>query len=326
MKKRYRNYTAKKYKLPKRILFFVICALIIFILALMLGNHLKYKMESADIDRTPVETYSEAETSAPIGIENGNAEHPDWVACVRAGYLDIVGAADTAAVRAAVDKLKADGFNAISFVCIKDGRFTFASKAVEEYSRLPASGTVVSFENLTEAVSYAKGKGMRTSALYEKGADEALDASVCAELASMGFDEIIICGYEELLSENGGEITPCIEYLKKIRIGAEGCAVSLSLSPAAYTYARNSYQIEKLFTYAEFMTIDMTGLELPDAENICGEIMGSFLTYMLRPVIEGEAEDIAKLLSDKSVLAVQYISSIPEPEPETTVPETVPGI
>ncbi len=323
-KKRYRNYTAKKYKLPKRILFFAVCALVIFIFALILGNNLKTKMENADINREPIETKDEAETAAPSGIENGDATHPDSCAGVKAGYLSIANAADAAEVRIAVDKLREDGFNAISFICISDNRLTYASKVTEDYSRLPASDSVISFELLSEAVSYSEQIGLRTSAIYTKGNDASLDKAICGELATMGFDEIIISGFEDLLSEDGGTITPCIEYLKKIRRSTEGCNISLALSPAAYTYARNSYQIEKLFTYAEFMTIDMTELDLAAATELCSNISGSFSTYMLRPLINGEAEDIAAMLSEKSISSVQYLSLIPEKEADTT-PDTEPA-
>lgn len=317
-KKRYRNYTAKKYRLPKRILFFVICAIAIFIFALVLGHNLKAKMENADIDREPIETNNNAETAPPSGIEDGNAQHSEKYANIKAGHLDIIAAADTSEVRATVDKLKADGFNAISFVCISDGKLTYASKATSEYSRLPSSESIVTFENLTEAVSYAKSKGMQTSAFYLKGTEETLDYLICGELASIGFDEIILSGFENLLTENGGEITPCIEYLKKIRSGIGNCALSLSLKPAAYTHARNSYQIEKLFTYAEFMTVDMTELDADSAAELCSKISGSFSIYMLRPILMGEATDISAVLLEKDIVSVQYISNIPSPEPEDT--------
>lgn len=323
-KKRYRNYTAKKYKLPKRILFFVICALVIFIFALILGNNLKNKMENADINREPIETYNDAETQAPSGISDGDARHPEACANVKAGYLTLNSTMETADVKAEIDKIKSNGFNAVSFICVSEGKLTYASKAAEDYSRLPSSESVIPFEVLTDALSYAKQKGLRASAVYTKGTDATLDALICGELVSVGFDEIILGGFENLLSESGGAITPCIEYLKQIRRGAEGCNISLSLSPAAYSYARNSYQIEKLFTYAEFMTIDMTELDAAAAEELCRNIAGSFSIYMLRPLIKGEPNDIIAVLSGNSIVSAQYVSPIPEAIPETT-PDTEPA-
>lgn len=317
-KKRYRSYTAKKYRLPKRILFFAVCAIIIFCFALILGNNLKKRMENAPIDRNPVETQDFSEDKLSNDISNGDAAHPENKATVKAGYIDLSNISDQKDLRKRVDSVVSDGFNAISFIAIKDGKLTYASNAIEEYSRLPASSEIVSVETLSEAVAYAKAKNITTSAVFCKGDDNVLDAIICGELSQIGFDEIIISGFEDLLTDKGGEITPCITYIRNIRTSASTSHISLSLSPSAYTYARNSYQIEKLFTYAEFLTIDMTAIDPEGAAKLCDEISGSFSIYMLRPVVNGEAAEISSLLREKGVSAIQYLSPIPKAAPADT--------
>jgi len=317
VKRKYRSYTAKKYKLPKRILFFAICALVIFCFALMVGNNLKKQMENADINREPIETQDFDNSNVPGGIENGNAEHPKDKANIKAGYLDLRDLTDTDDFDDRVDALKKEGFNALSFRVLENGYLTYASKAIEDYSRLPASPEAISMETVASAVSYAQKRNMICSALFLKGNDSVLDAMLCAELSELGFDEIIICGFESLLTENGGEITPCIEYIKSIRASAPEAHISLSLAPSAYTYARNSYQIEKLFTYAEFLTIDMTNLDAEAAGKLCSDISGSFGAYALRPLVKGEAADIIVLLGEKNIEAIQYTSPVPPPETDT---------
>ncbi len=322
MKKRYRSYTAKKYKLPKRILFFGVCAIIIFCFALIVGNNLKKQMENADINREPIETQAYNSDSTSNGIENGDAKHPEGKAEVKAGSLQISQLTDTKEIYKHIDALRNEGFNAISFSAFENQRLTYASKAIEEYSRLPASESIISLETITEAVSYAHTKKMIASAIFIKSNDDVLDAMICAELAAIGFDEIIISGLENLLTENGGEITNCIKYIKNIRASTENAHISLALSPSAYTYARNSYQIEKLFSYVEFLTIDITGSDITVAQELCEKISGSFSAYMLRPLVTGESTDIAALLHENGISAIQYVSPIPPAEPETTDNET----
>lgn len=323
MKRRYRSYTAKKYKLPKRILFFAVCAILIFCFALIVGNNLKKRMENADINRDPIETEDHNKSDIPDDSDNGDAQHPEEKATVKAGYLDVSPVTDEENVlKKRIDALKKDGFNAISFPVFKDNKLTYASKATEEFSRLPASEAIISFEELTDALEYAKGKNMTTSAIFIKGTDEVLDSVICSELSEMGFDEIIISGFENMLTESGGETSACIRYLKAIRQNVTNAHVSLALKPSAYTYARNSYHIEKLFSYTEFLTIDMTELDVDGATELCTKIAGSFSAYMLRPLILGEAQDVAAILAEKETPAIQYVSSIPTIEEETSAADT----
>ncbi len=322
MKRRYRSYTAKKYKLPKRILFFAVCAIVIFCFALIVGNNLKKRMEEADINRDPIETEDLETPDILDPSDKGDATHPESKTTVRAGHLNIHDLTEEDTLIDRIDSLKANGFNAISFAAIEDGKLTYASKVTEEYCRLPASESIISFEELTNALSHAKSKNMTTSAIFSIGNDDVLDAVICNELSEIGFDEIIISGFENLLTETGGETTQCIQYIKTIRTNAKDAHISLSLSPSAYTYARNSYHIEKLFSHTEFLTIDMTVLDAEGATELCTKIAGSFSTYMLRPLIKGEAQDIAAILKEKDIATIQYSSSIPEETEDTTDNDT----
>ncbi len=314
----YRNYTAKKLKLPKRILFFVICAVVIFIFAIILGNHLKSRMENAELDRTPVETTPPKETSVPDGIADGDAEHSQRSAEVKAGYLGLTGADDETAIKEKVDALKAEGFNAVSFISVADGKLCYASAAAEEYSRLPSSADIVSPLMLAEAVSYAEGQGMTSSVLLVKGQSEELDMAVAAELAEIGFDEIVISGFEDLLGEKGGGISSCIDYLRKLRATAEGVHISLRLSTDAFTYARNSYQIEKLFTYCEFLSLDITELEADAVAELANKITGSISAYMIRPFISGDKEGVAEAIEAEGGMSYQYVSARSVPDASDT--------
>ena len=321
MKKKYKSYTAKKLKLPKRILFFAVCALIIFLFSIILGNHLQNKLETSEIDKTPIETsLPEEDIDISGGIKDGNAVHSDNNAEVKAAFLNITGNTEASDYKAEIDKLRFSGYNAVSFIVIRDNRLTYASAVAEEHSRLPASESVVSMEVLADALSYAKGLGLRASAVYTKSDDTILDSQIAGELATLGFSEIIIRGYENLLEKACGEITPCIDYLETIRGSAMGTAVSLSLSCDAYSYARNSYQIEKLFTYTEFLTIDFTTADEETVTKLCVDYSGSFSTYDLRPLIPGESS-YADILTQNSINSYQYVSSIPTPADDTTTDE-----
>lgn len=314
----YGNYTAKKLKLPKRILFFAICAVAILIFALFLGNHLKQRMEEAEIDTTPIETTPISDIEPDDGIPEGDAKHDEDKKGVKAGFLDTFDVEDENDIRARIDALKNSGFNAVSFAVVSDGRLTYASRAIEEYTRLPASGDVISLEMLESAVAYAESRGMTTSAVFEKSASEELDMYVASELSAMGFDEIIIQGFENILGDKGGDISVCIRYVSRFRQSAGDVSVSVRLSPDAFVYARNSYHIEKLFTYTEFLSVDMTGYDADKATELGAKMVGSFSVYMIRPFISGESEGVAEALETHGVKAIQYATPIPEVKEETT--------
>lgn len=319
MKRKYKSYTARKLKLPKRLLFFGVCAIIFFLFAIILGNRLQDKLENTDIDKNPIETSVDISDKNEEGIRDGDAVHSDAYESTKAYCIKIARDTDVSKIKSEINSLLGK-YNAISLTIVENSRLTYASKVAEEHSRLDSSEAIASMEQLADIIAHAKMKGFAVSAIYEKSEDTLLDSEMAGELADLGFTEIIICGYENLLGKSGGEISSCLDYLRAIRDSAKGAAISLSLSHEAYSYARNSYQIEKLFTYTEFLSVNMTAVDSETFENFVSNYTGSFSAYSLRPIISGDS-NYAELLASNNIATLQYATPIPPAAEDTTTAE-----
>lgn len=304
----YRNYTAKKLKLPRRLIFFAVIAVLIFIFSVILGNNLKKRLAEADINKDPVETVDLENIEKEQKEQGGNAVHETLP--YSAGFLTLTGEDDASSAKNKIYAVKTAGYTCVSFVCCDAEGLKYASPAMSELSRLPASETVADYSVLCDALAYAKSVGMRTSAVF-LSRDAETDGIILAELCSAGFDEIIIRGFEGCLTSDGGDINEAVKYLGAVREKTE-CDIALALMPAAYTYARNSYHIEKLFTYTEFLSVDMTESTAEDARGLADGFAGSFSTYSLRALITHEQTDVEEALASAGFDVCQYISAEPD--------------
>lgn len=316
--KRYRTYTAKKYKLARRIIFYAVIAVIIFALTLLLGNHLKSKLETADT-KEPLDlstTVPEKENDKDAGEES--VPHDEALGAVNSGYISLLGVTEETEAVARVEAVKAQGFNGISYL-ITDGtgKLTYQSPSVEEESRLPADGTLVSYEILERAVTRARNLGMTVTAVMS--ASESLtDELVAAELGTLGFDEVIVRGFEGYTVLDGEKCNEIVKYAKRIRLASEGkLSVSICFAPEFFKAPKNAPYIEKeIFPNAEFLSIDMTNVSAADATALAGELGGSFTRYLLRPVLSGDnkesAGEVSRALTDAGIEARQYISAVAE--------------
>lgn len=313
--KRYRTYTAKKFKIWKRVIFFAVVALIIFLLSMVLGNHLKKKVENADYDKTKVE-----ETTAPVKDERPSkddapsVEHDETLGKVKAGYLDLSGVKDTEAVGAVISGIKGLGYDSFSFVLTDgEGALTYASPSVEEASRLPSSESLVSMAVLYEAVKSARSIGLRTSCVIT--ASESLsDDLVFSELGELGFDEIIVRGFEEYTELDNDRVEEIRSYVNRIRASAGSeINVGVCFSEEFYRSARNAPYIEKVYAFSNFLSIDMTTANEESAAGVAADLSGSFSLYLLRPILSGidagKAGAVRAALENGGVSSVQYISA-----------------
>lgn len=305
--KYYKSYTAKKLKLPRRIILFLVIAVLAFVFAIVLGNNLKKRLSETDINTEPVETVDLENIEKEHNEKSGNAVHETGK--YSAGYIHMDGETDVPAAQAAISKIRSEGFTSFSFIACNEEGLRYASPAMSALSRLPASEKIAGFETLKGAVSYAHSMGMRASAVFTRG-DVKVDALIMNELCQMGFDEIIIRGFEDILSENGGDITKAVEYLEVVRKSAD-CDIAVSLMPQAYTFARNSYHIEKLFTYTEFLAVDLTKSTVEEVAALADGFEGSFSAYSLRALILAEQSDVYETLKTAEQNVCQYITMVP---------------
>lgn len=322
--KRYRSYTAKKLKLPRRIIFFCAVAVIIIIFTVILGNNLKKKLAEAPIDTSEVLTTTDVSQNKPVPEDDKveSVEHDKALSGVVAGYLDLSDVTEVEKAEHAVEVLSGSGYNCASYtVTDGEGRLTYASPAVESASRLPASADIVPYDILAAAVNAAKAKGIRLSAVIE--ASESLsDTVVIKELSALGFDEIIIRGFEEYVQLDNEAVKSITEYVGKAREAAAGAAVfGVSFDSEFFKVAQNAPYIEKLYNEIEFFAIDLFEKSTDETALLAEELQGSFSAYLLRPLLSGDDKDTKDstdtALAELGVLARQYLS-VPKKAPEDT--------
>lgn len=317
--KRYKAYKAKKFKFPRRLLFFIVIAAIIFAIAVIAGNKLKAKVETT-VQKDGGTTYDLETEKAQLETVLQTAEHDGALAMVSAGHFNTAGVTDSDKVRLEVARIREEGHNTVSFrVNSDDGSFTYASPALQEMTRLPASEKLFPYGLLCAIQDYAHYSGMRLSAVMTASADSSIDAAVAGELYSAGFDEILVIGFEGEEPEGAvaSKINAYVEVLRK----SAPVDFGVLLSEEVMTDSRNTPFIEKIFAKTEFLAIDMRDDDGDGAAAVVESIQGSFPAYMLRPLLDGSDAENAKRISDvlsgASVNARQYISSASRPADTT---------
>lgn len=316
--KKFKSYTAKKYRIWRRIAFFAAAALIIFGLTVLVGNILKKRLDNTDVSTDDIFTETDSSDTTQPNDSDVSVPHDEALKNVCAGCLDLTAATDGETSRAVIDKLRADGYNAVSFV-VRDGggMVTYASPALQEYAGIKASAELVSFDNLKAAVAYAKDRGMRCSAVFG-AADGRLDSILAKELADIGFEDFLSRGYENLTQLDNSAVADIKSYIEAVR-GENKAAFGLSLSREIYTTAQNAPYIEKIYTVCEYLSIDMTEITADEARDIGGKLQGSFSMYMMRCVLRGvdseAAAEVKNALLSENISSMQYISSPPQPNP-----------
>ncbi len=321
--KKYKAYTARKLKFPRRLLFFLAVAVIIFILAVVAGNKLRDRVESIT-SKDAGTTYDLETEKAQLDTTIQTVEHDGALSMVTAGHFNTAAVTDDYTMRAEVTRLLSEGCNAISFVANSDdGSFTYASPALQGMTRLPASEKLFSFSLLTSAVECARYSGMRTSAVLYASGDTEIDSAVAAELSAAGFDEFLITGFENEKpgDDSAARINGYVDALRK----AAPADYGVLLSPDTFSDSKNAPFIERIFARTEFLAIDMRNADSKAAASLTDKLQGSFSAYMLRPLLNGDNAENTKAVSDAlskaSVNARQYVSS-PRKAADTTEPTT----
>lgn len=310
-----KNYKAKKFKFPRRLIFVLVFALIVIVLTLLLGNYLKRRLDNAPIDTSEppsVETTGENDTQDT----KPPAPHDEALLNVSAGFLDLAGCADKAEMQNRVQALKTAGYNAISFVVTdSNGQLTYASPAVQQIARLPGKETLIPLDMLAGAVTWAQKLGLRTCAVIEAAPEQMqIDCAVAEELANVGFDELLVRGFETRETVDNGSIEAMLSYVRSLRERAP-IDIGICLSRAVYTAAQHAPYIEKLFFETEFLAIDLTAANDTDAADVAQRLQGSFTAYLLRAVLDGsDAEKSAAVqaaLQEGDIHSFLYISAPP---------------
>ena len=324
----YYNYSGKKSqsrlksnrkKIIINILIIVGIIALCVVFALVLGNHLKKKLEAAELSTEPVENFFE-----PIETEEPDpADEIDFVKNDRAegamsavfGFLDLEGCPDAASAEKFVASLKEDGYTGIVFnVRNENGMYSYASKAASDLARTAPSGQVVSFDALTAALNGAAARGMRSCAYMYLGdvflADEtssvraAIDVSVLKELSSMGFSEIVLDGVMRDRELNIDFAKKLYAYMSSLRESCPGTDFGLVIDTTVLDDPEATPTVELIFRYVDFFALDLSNGEqyTQDAQReIAEKHGGSFGAYSILSLLGGK--DIGEIRAGYAVFS-----------------------
>jgi len=314
--KRYRNYRAKKLRLPRKLIFFSAVALAILLFTLILGNILKSNLENANIDTTDVLNEKDPANKKPEKEDTvvSGAVHDKALADISANTLIIPTDDEDFNLTTTLGELKAEGFNTVSFNVFENSNITYASPALEKLIRAPLAESLIPYEALLSAVTTAKDMGLRVSCIFH--ASESLcDEIIAEELSHIGFDEIIIRGFEKYTQLDNELVSIVNSYVEKFR-NATGDKLSIGVcfDETFYQKPANAPYIEKVYNAVNFLAIDMTDIPSEEIPAIVGELQGSSSAYLLRALFDASdaenSEAIKAQLKEQYFIANQFIKSL----------------
>lgn len=304
------SYTGSvKKKILLRVLVVLVSLIVISVLTLAYGNYLKSKAAA-----TAGSDYSGAgrtHSSDGDGQESGITTSFSKSAEVKSACIVPDSFADEAAQSEAVSAYSDAKYTGITVVLTgRDGYLTYASDAVSSFTKQksPASKKL---DFIASAVSKAHALSMRASAVIftsedfsENEISAAIDALVCADAASAGFDEIIAVLPVKADRIDSDTSKAILKYLGTLAEKKGSSLLGISFGREIYETPSLSPQLELFSSYADFLSIDMSekyGSADEAGQVISGvldKISGSFGVYGLRVLLDGSDADASAKQTD----------------------------
>ena len=309
---RYRRKASQKAKaIFFRVLFILAAAVVITGLAILTGNLLLQRVETA-----------EEQLSASIPPSGNAAGRVDTTPPLTTdGYssLHVFASGLNLALHETEDSLFAQihnfaqTYNTVSLEITAGGDLIYVSPALSALLRLPdLGGNTEAYVRMTNMITAAKAQNLRLSAVMASslgrldGETAALiDSTIAAELYVMGFDEILFTGLLEADADTDA-ITGTRRYLQSIHDTLEGTgsfAMGACLPSEIYLNAENAKQVQMLSSVVDFLAMDATPLHVAQTgsamtlSDVCAALAGNFEVYNLRVVLK---------TIDPVLLAAQY--------------------
>ena len=309
---RFRRKASKKAKtIFFRILFILAAAVIITALAILTGNLLLHKVETAS---EALESSVPPSGNAAGRIETTTPDLPEEAYSslqVFAAGLDLPAHETEDSLFARIHTI-AQTYDTISIKVTGPTGLLYTSPALTTLLRMPAvTGENILYTRLTNAITASKAQGLRLSAVmssslsYLDSATAALvDSTIAAELYTLGFHEILLT---DILPGDADTdtITNARRYLQSVQSALSGTgsfSVGASLPAGVYLDAVNAKQVQMLASAVDFLAMDaadipVTGTNGMTLEEICISLTGSFQVYNLRVLLT---------TSNPTLLAAQY--------------------
>ncbi len=324
--RRHSKYTPKP-KLNATVLFLTLFILAVIVGTVMLGNHLKSKVdEGKESSDTNVETKTEQSTPASGGISMIEPAEGN----VRAGCLDISAITNEEDLIRRITDILASGYDAVTIPITKDNSLLYYSPAAAALSQLPADTNLPDLANVIKTVrETGENYGLTpTVTVYYKLTSTEItdpvlaeaaflfDNAIVAEAHNLGADEVLISGFSLATSDDCDSI---LYFIEKLKTSAPAIKPGLSFTPDVYSVDVTAAYLEKLSAVTSFFAVDTSRLDWSytvteesviltdengdeiestesvvftaiynDIINIATEIKGSISLYGLRFIINGE--------------------------------------
>ncbi|MBQ4606855.1 MAG: hypothetical protein IJB15_09110 [Clostridia bacterium] len=309
---RFRRKASKKAKtIFFRILFILAAAVIITALAILTGNLLLHKVETAS---EALESSVPPSGNAAGRIETTDTEIPEESYSslqVSAAGLDLPVHETEDSLFARIHTI-AQTYDTVSIRVTDKNGLLYTSPALTTLLRMPAvTGENILYTRLASAVTASKAQGLRLSAVMSSSishldiATAALvDSTIAAELYTLGFQEILLT---DILPDDADTdaITNARRYLQSVRNALSGTGsffVGASLPVSVYLDAVNAKQVQMLASAVDFLAMDAADIPVAGSngmtlEEICLSLTGSFQVYNLRVLLTA---------ANPTLLAAQY--------------------
>lgn len=342
----YYNYSGRKSqsrlksnrkKVIINILIIVVVIALCVAFALILGNHLKNRLEEADISTQPVEEIIEPlETKEPDpadGIDFSKNDRAEGEMSAVFGYLDLAGCPDAAGAEAFVSNLKDAGYTGLIFnVKNEAGKIAYASAAVSELTRTEMPSNVVPSEYLISSVNRASSLGMRSAAYVRLGdmfaSDETsrvvrnVELAVIKELSAMGFSEVILDGAFEGRELTADTAKLLYGYVSGLRNDCPGTDIGIVIDESFIADPEKTPALEIVFRYTDFFAIDFRNTDDPAPEKIADALdkySGSFNAYSICALVKGQ--DVNEIRSSYALFALKEHPNLAFLSPKTDYEE-----
>lgn len=294
------QYKGAKKRLTLNILIIIAIVLAIVAFSLALGNHLKNKLDSADIDRETEGAASESETSKPddevpernLFLKNNrSADELKEVG----GYLDLSDFTETSQIEKYVEYLKGTGYSAVVFeVSDENGKLTYSSNAVSALTGADVKGSMTNFEFLSTAIAKAKSLGMRTTVILsldclfskEESArvKEEIAKAVSNELGSMGLDEFIFTNATSADNFTSTSADILYTFINEVKKALPDIDIGIVLDRKILENPEKTPIVELVFGFADFFAIDFSDEKITEDEinEFLTSHSGSITAYNVR--------------------------------------------
>lgn len=308
-RKRYASKTAKKVFL--RLLFVIAAAAVITGLAVLLGNHVKTKVEEADKAIQSADTaFVSQEKPSPSGYYAMEPPVDKPVSVFAVGVKN----RDNADLSEQLKTIK-ENFDTVSVNITESGRLVYISPAMLSFARLPtdkimAETGLESYELIKNLGAAVKAENLRICAVMEVSRSDSgllaeADKALLSELAGFGFDEVIITGFNAVSEDIPAYFT---------EIANDMISIGVVFPAEVYLDEDNDKIIQRISASGVFLCVDL-GMDLSETEKIdeevrksCTLLRNSFDSHNLRVIIH--TDDAESICTEYAALMELNIDNI----------------